>query len=67
MDRVILKAPEGKYYTDGVIYGKELHLAEGVDGSGFYLIDESELPTEEEYAEATDEDYLAALAKLGVE
>lgn len=67
MERVVLKAPDGKYYTDGVIYGKELYLAEGEDGTNFYLIDETELPPEEAFSEATEEDYTNALAKLGVE
>lgn len=64
MDRVILKASEGMIYTDGVTYGREIHLAEGRDGSQFYEIPESEMPT---FEEATIEDYQDALSKLGVD
>ena len=67
MERITLTAPDGKYYTDGETYGKEIHLAVGLDGSDYCLIDESDLPDAEEYAEATEEDYLNALARLGVE
>lgn len=63
--RKILKAPEGKYLTDGEIYGKTIYLAEGVDESTFYEIDESEL--EAIQAEAEAEDYKEALQKLGVD
>ena len=63
MDRVILKANEGMILTDGKIYGRELYLAEGIDGSQFYEIPESEMPSEEE---ATIEDYQEALAEFGV-
>jgi hypothetical protein len=66
MERIVLIAPDGKYYTDGEMYGKELYLAEGVDGSDFYLIDESELPPEEAFSEATEKDYLEALGRFGV-
>ena len=51
-------------YTDGVTYGREIHLAEGRDGSQFYEIPESEMPT---FEEATIEDYQDALSKLGVD
>lgn len=64
MDRKILIAPEGKYYTNGGEPGKEIHLEVGLDGSEYYLIDESEV---QDFDEATEEDYLSALARLGVE
>ena len=63
MDRVVLIAPEGKYYTDGATYGKEVHLAVGLDGSDHYLIDEAEI---DNFVEASEEEYLSALERLGV-
>ena len=45
MERVILRATQGKILTDGKIYGKTIYLAKGMDGSNFYEI------TEEEYQE----------------
>ena len=62
--RKVIKAPEGKYLTDGEIFGKTIYLAEGVDESTFYEVDESEL--EAIQAEAESEDYKEALRKLGV-
>ena len=64
MERKILIAPDGKYYTNGETYGKEIHLALGLDGSDYYLIDESEI---ENFEDATVEDYEQALSTLGVE
>ena len=64
MERKILIATEGKYYTNGETYGKEIHLALGLDGSDYYLIDESEI---ENFEDATVEDYEQALSTLGVE
>lgn len=64
MEREILIAPEGKYYTDGTTYGKEIHLALGLDGSNYYLIDESEI---EYFEDAEIEDYEHSLSMLGVE
>lgn len=61
--RKIIKAPEGKYLTDGEIYGKTIYLAEGIDESTFYEIDESEIANLEE---ADSEDYKTALSRLGV-
>ena len=63
MERMILVAPEGKYYTNGETYGTEIYLAEGLDGSDWYLIDASET---ESFEKATSEDYMAALERLGV-
>lgn len=62
--RKVIKAPEGKYFTNGEIYGRTIYLAEGADESTFYEIDESEL--EAIQAEAELEDYKDALSRLGV-
>ena len=45
MERVILRATQGKVLTDGKTYGRTIYLARGMDGSNFYEI------TEEEYSE----------------
>lgn len=60
----VIKAPEGKYLTDGEIYGRTIYLAEDIDESTFYEITEKEL--EAIQAEAESEDYKEALRKLGV-
>ena len=64
MDRVILKATDGMIYTDGEIYGREIYLSEGEDGSQFYEIPESDISL---FEEATPEDYQSALSQLGVD
>ena len=66
MERMILKAPEGQVYTDGTTYFKEAYLAEGLDGTEFYLVDESEVPEPDESESATEEDYIEALGRFGV-
>lgn len=63
MDRKILKASKGMILTNGEIYGSEIYLADGVDENAFYEIPEGEIESEE----ATSEDYIEALSKLGVE
>ncbi|MBQ7792419.1 MAG: hypothetical protein IJ367_02880 [Clostridia bacterium] len=63
MERTVLTAPEGQYYTDGATYGKEIYLAEDRDASEFYLIDESE---GQAFEDASEEDYKNALERLGV-
>ena len=50
--------------TNGEIYGKEIYLAEGVDKSTFYEIPKSEIPN---FEEATPEDYMEAMARMGVD
>lgn len=63
MDRTILTAPDGKYYTNGETYGKEIYLSEGLDGADFYLIEETEV---QDFEDATIEDYETALSRMGV-
>ena len=63
MDRKILKASDGMIFTNGEIYGKEIYLADDTEETAFYEIPESEIESEE----ATKEDYMEALYKLGVE
>ncbi len=48
-ERIILYANVGKMLTDGVIYGKQIFLAKGLDASVFYEI------TDEEYQKILDE------------
>ena len=72
MARTSIKATEGHILTNGEIYGSEIFLAEGMTADNFHEI------TMEEYEaimeaddplspdKATEEDYLSALAKLGV-
>ena len=62
MDRKILKASDGMILTNGEVYGYEIFLAEGMDEASFYEIPEGEIESEE----ATNEDYIEALGKLGV-
>ena len=64
MNRVILKASEGMILIDGEIYGREIGLAEGEDGSQFYEIPESEMPL---FEEAEPEDYKESLLEFGVD
>ena len=63
MERILI-ADEGMFYTDGNTYGKTVHLAPDADESVWKQVTEDELPKEED--EASEADYLAALARLGV-
>lgn len=47
--REILIASEGHIYTDGTTFGRQIHLAQGIDSSAFYEI------TEEEYNKIFEE------------
>ena len=73
--RKTLTASDGHILTNGTSFGKIVYLAEGADASEFYEI------TEEEYEaiiaaqmpdgepspdDATEADYIAALAEMGV-
>ena len=49
MARVILKEEAGMFWTNGKDYGRQIHLAEGLDGKDFYKI------TEEEYNKILEE------------
>lgn len=64
MERILI-ADEGMFYTDGNTYGTTVILAPDADASVWKQVTEEELPKEED--EATEADYLAALARLGVE
>ena len=46
MSRIILTADEGKIYTNGEIYGKQIYLAEGASAESFRQV------TLEEYLES---------------
>lgn len=66
MKRKVIYASEGKMLTNGEIYGKQIHLAEGVCEDSFYEISEEEYNALMESPEATDEDYQMSLESLGV-
>ena len=41
-NRTVLKAREGYILTNGEIYGRQIHLAEGIDASSFHEITDVE-------------------------
>ena len=49
-ERKVLKATEGMILTDGVNFGRQVHLADNVDESSWYEI------TEEEYKKITEQE-----------
>ena len=51
MERKVIYASEGTILTNGEIYGKQIHLAEGVSEDSFYEI------TEEEYNALMEVEY----------
>lgn len=74
MDRIELFANEGMILTDGVTFGRQIILADGVDANKFYEITEAEydeLTASEDIIEGftnvTEEDYQVALRDMGVE
>ena len=64
--REILKASEGFIFTNGKSYGRVIYLAEGMSADGFYEIPMAEYEAMFESAEATEDDYQAALGEMGV-
>ncbi len=58
--RTIIYADEGMVLTDGVTYGKQIYLAEGVDGGEFYEI------TDGEYAAIMAEQSAALFIESGL-
>lgn len=42
MPRITLQANENKIFTNGIIYGTLISLAEGLDGNDFYEISQEE-------------------------
>lgn len=68
--RESIKANDGMILTDGVIFGKEIFVAQGTDTTTFYEITEeeyNELINEDPENTATEEDYQNALKDMGVE
>ena len=59
---VILKADEGKVYTNGETFGKEVCLPDNADLSAWRQVDEAERDNV-----ATEADKDAALRRFGVE
>ena len=66
MERIVLIAAEGMVYTDGETCGKEIWLGVNDDAANWHEVPESEMPDEND-ADASEADYLAALSKLGVQ
>ena len=64
-ERVLIVAA-GMVYTNGEVYGKEIWLGVNDDPANWREVPENEMPDETDEA-ATEADYLAALAKLGVQ
>lgn len=55
----ILKPAEGKYITDGTVYGTEAKLAPGDSPENWHEIDEADVPAEpqaDEYANTEPEE-----------
>lgn len=64
--REVITANNGMIATNGEIYGKEIYLAEGISKDCFYEITEEEYKKIIESEQATEEDYLKSLERLGV-
>jgi hypothetical protein len=60
-ERIILNAGEGKVFTNGDIYGKQIFLADGLSSDGFYEI------TDAQYREIREkEKHAIAQAEYGI-
>lgn len=64
MERILI-ADEGLFYSNGITSGKTILLAPGDSKDNWKQVTEAERPEYQD--EATEADYLAALARLGVE
>ena len=42
MERITLTADDGMYYTDGIVYGRQIHLAKGMTAEGWYQVTDME-------------------------
>lgn len=60
----VLTPDEGKYLTNGETYSTKVYLGKNASPGEWREVDE--IPAEEDDAEATEADYLEALAELGV-
>ena len=66
----VLRADEGMMLTDDSSFGTTVYLGKGDDGAKWYKITAEEAEKRmngETTEEATEEDYQAALRRLGVE
>ena len=59
-ERNILNAGEGKIFTNGEIYGKQIFLADGLSSDDFYEI------TDAQYREITEAESLETTEKQGL-
>ena len=55
-NRIPLIAPKGMVYTNGTIYGYQIHLAVNLDKSSFYLITEEEYEKIKQQEDLTQEE-----------
>ena len=60
----VLTPDEGKYLTNGETYSTKVYLGKNASPDEWREVDE--IPAEEADDEASEADYLAALAELGV-
>ena len=59
-----LTAEEGKVYTNGETYGKDIFLPDNADLNRWHQINEADIPS---FDQATEADKDAAIARFGVE
>ena len=60
----VMTPDEGKYLTNGETYSTKVYLGKNANPDEWREVDE--IPAEEDDDEATEADYLEALAELGV-